>query len=98
MKKILLGLLCAFTLGTQAQVLVGNEAAAVFPNAVEVKVEEGNTFPSYIELDAASNVSEESFFAILSNQFLPSTKFSFSLLNSNVLSISAIECTIMGWR
>ena len=85
MKKILLGLLSICTLGTQAQisVLSGNAAQAVFPNAVEVKVEKGNTFPSYIELDAAATISEESFFTILNNQILPSNKYSFSILNSN---------------
>ncbi|MDB4082862.1 M4 family metallopeptidase [Vicingaceae bacterium] len=85
MKKILLSLIYACSLGAQAQIatLNGSKAAAAFPNAIEVRIEEGNVFPSYIELDATANISEESFFSILGNQILPSTKFSFRILNTN---------------
>lgn len=83
MKKILTVLICACTLGVQAQISVlrGNEAAAVFPNAVEVKVETSNSFPSFIEINSDVNLSEESFFNQVKNKL--SASFSFSLLNSN---------------
>ncbi len=85
MKKIVLSLILACSLGAQAQfsILNGNAADAVFSGATQVKVEEGNSFPSYIELDPQANLSEELFFSILQDQILPSNKFSFRLLNSN---------------
>ena len=85
MKKILFVLFCVCSLGAQAQISIlnGNAAASVFPNAVEVKVEQGNSFPSYIELDEVANISEEAFFTLLSAEILPSNNFSFQLLNSN---------------
>ena len=85
MKKIVLSLILACSLGAQAQfsILNGNAADAVFSGATQVKVEEGNSFPSYIELDPQANLSEELFFSILQDQILPSNKFSFRLFNSN---------------
>ena len=66
MKKIVLSLILACSLGAQAQfsILNGNAADAVFSGATQVKVEEGNSFPSYIELDPQANLSEELFFSI----------------------------------
>ena len=85
MKKILFALfiVCSFTAKAQFSVLNGNAAAEVFPNAIEVKVEEGNSFPSYIELDPSSNLSEGVFLSQITEQILTSNKFSFSLLSSN---------------
>jgi len=85
MKKIVFILLCVCSLGAQAQysILSGRDAAAVLSNAVELKVEKENSFPSYIELDPAANVSEASFFTMLQEEIFPSNNFTFQLLNSN---------------
>ena len=83
MKKTLFVIFWACTLAVQAQnsVLNGSKAALVFPNAIEVKLDEGNSFPSYIELDPAAQPSEESFFTAV-KRMLDSEKFSFHLLNT----------------
>jgi Zn-dependent metalloprotease len=84
MKKAVLSILCACSLMVQAQtsILKGNSAEVIFPNAIEVKLEEGNSFPSYLELDKDAKITEEAFFASLGNELLPSSKYSFKILNT----------------
>jgi bacillolysin len=85
MKKIVVILLCACSLGVQAQfsVLKGDQAAKVFSLAIEVKLEESNEFPSYIELKPQSNLSEELFFNLIRSEFELSTSWNFKLLNTS---------------
>jgi len=85
MKKIIVIFLCACSLGVQAQFFIykGDQAAKVFSAAIEVKLEQSNEFPSYIELKPQLNLSEELFFNLIRTEFELSTSWSFKLLNTS---------------
>lgn len=85
MKKIIFTLLCACSIGVQAQisVLKGSDAVKVFEKAKVLKMEEGKVFPDFIELNDNANLNEAQFFQELRVGFGIDADFNFKLKNSN---------------